>query len=207
MSSLKVAAEEYVAIRRSTGFKFEQAANLLSDFVSHLEKEGSTVITSTAAISWASAVGGQPNWWAQRLSVVRGFARYMQGLEPAHQVPPDGVFPTRPCRATPYLYSADDVVRLMVAARSLRSSWARTWQEDRQSDASAFHSNSSDRQEIVSPRKRGGSRHPLPGTPPPEPNLRCPVFHLYGLNWVDKFWLGAATVHSTPSRVKPRCKA
>lgn len=126
MSSLKVAAEEYVALRRSTGFKFEQAANLLSDFVSHLEKEGSSVITSTAAISWASAVGGHPNWWAQRLSVVRGFARYMQGLEPAHQIPPNGVFPTRPCRATPYLYSADDLVRLMVATRSLRSSWART---------------------------------------------------------------------------------
>jgi hypothetical protein len=35
MGSLQVAADEYIAIRRSTGFKFEEAANLLSDFVRH----------------------------------------------------------------------------------------------------------------------------------------------------------------------------
>ena len=126
VSNLKIAAEEYVAIRRSTGFKFEQAANLLSDFVGHLERKGSSVITSTAAISWASAVGGHPNWWGKRLSVVRGFARYLHGLEPDHEVPPTGLFPTRPCRATPYLYGDDDVARLMMAARSLRASWGRT---------------------------------------------------------------------------------
>jgi integrase len=126
MSSIQVAADDYVAIRRSTGFKFEEAANLLSDFVRHLDRDGSRVITSTAAISWASGVGGHPNWSAKRLSVVRGFARYLHGLEPDHEVPPTGVFPTRPCRATPYLYSDDDVAGLMVAARSLRASWGRT---------------------------------------------------------------------------------
>jgi SnoaL-like domain len=31
--------------------------------------------------------------------------------------------------------------------------------------------------------------HPLPCTPPPEPNLRSSVFHLYCLTWVDKFRL------------------
>ena len=126
MSNLQVAAEDYVAIRRSMGFKFEYAAELLSDFVRHLERDGFNVITSAAAISWASAGGGQPNWWGKRLSVVRGFARYLQGLEPGHEVPPHGLFPTRPCRATPYLYSDKDVARLMVAARSLRASWGRT---------------------------------------------------------------------------------
>jgi integrase len=126
MSNLQVAAEDYIAIRRSMGFKFEEAAKLLSDFVRHLERDRSHVITSVAAISWASAVGGHPNWWGKRLSVVRGFARYLQGLEPGHEVPPLGLFPTRPCRATPYLYSDEDVARLMAAARSLRASWGRT---------------------------------------------------------------------------------
>src|SRR5215471_9289858 len=126
MSNLQVAVEDYVAIRRSTGFKFEQAAELLSDFVRHLERDGSPIITSATSISWASGVGGHPNWWGKRLSVVRGFARYQQGLEPGHEVPPLGLFPTRPCRATPYLYSDEDVARLMAAARSLRASWGRT---------------------------------------------------------------------------------
>src|SRR5215467_2115687 len=48
-----------------------------------------------------------------------------------------------------------------------RPTWGRSWpdragadnlSEDRQSDAGAFHSNSPDRQEVISPRKRGRSR-------------------------------------------------
>jgi len=62
MNNLQVAAEDYVAIRRSTGFKFEQAAELLSGFVRHLERDGSHIISSATAISWASGVGGHPNW-------------------------------------------------------------------------------------------------------------------------------------------------
>lgn len=127
MTHLQTAAEDYIAIRRNMGFKFEDAANLLLDFVGRLNGVGSDVITTAAAVSWAQSVGGHPNWWGKRLSVVRGFARHLQGLEPGHEVPPTGMFPTRSLRATPYLYEDEDVVRLMVAARSLRiRSWART---------------------------------------------------------------------------------
>ncbi len=127
MTHLQRAASDYVAIRRSMGFKFEEAAKLLGDFVKYLETEDASVITIAAAVSWAQCGGGHPNWWGKRLSVVRGFAGYLRGLEPGHEVPPPGLFPTRPQRATPYLYSEDDIARLMGAARSLRvRSWART---------------------------------------------------------------------------------
>lgn len=126
MSHLQVQLNDYVAMRRATGFKFVQAARLLSNFVDHLERHGSDVVTSTAAISWASAAGGHPNWWARRLSLVGGFARYLRDREPGHEVPPPGLFPTRPSRATPYLYTDEDIGRLMEAARSLRTSWGRT---------------------------------------------------------------------------------
>ena len=127
MTRLQAALEDYITIRRTMGFKFEDSAKLLSGFVAQLEHDGSQVITSVAAVAWATAAGGHPNWWGKRLSMVRGFARYLQSLDSEHEVPPTGMFPTRPCRATPYLYSQDDVARLMVASRSLRpASWART---------------------------------------------------------------------------------
>jgi len=127
MTHLQRAASDYVDMRRSMGFKFEEAAKLLGDFVKYLEANGDRVITVAAAVSWAQCCGGHPNWWGKRLSVVRGFAGYLRGLEPGHQLPPSGLFPTRPQRATPYLYSEEDVIRLMVAAHSLRvRSWART---------------------------------------------------------------------------------
>ena len=127
MTHLQKAVEDYVAIRRSMGFKFEDAAKLLASFVRRLEADGSHRITSAAAVPWAQDAGGHPNWWGKRLSLVRGSARYLTGIEPGHEVPPDGLFPTRPHRATPHLYSDEDIARLLVAARSLRSlSWART---------------------------------------------------------------------------------
>ncbi len=127
MTRLRKAANDYIAIRRNMGFKFEDAAKLLLDFVEQLEAGGSGVITTAAAVSWAQSVGGHPNWWGKRLSVVRGFTRHLQGLEPGHEVLPAGMFPTGPLRATPYLYECADVVRLIIAARSLRiRSWART---------------------------------------------------------------------------------
>src|SRR5262249_1807874 len=39
------------------------------------------------ALSWAQCSGKQPNWWAKRLSIVRGFANYVAGLEPGASSP------------------------------------------------------------------------------------------------------------------------
>jgi len=127
MTRLREAADEYVTMRRRMGFKFEEGAELLADFVQHVEASGATAINTANALSWAQCSGKHPNWWAKRLSIVRGFANYVSGLEPGHQVPPRGLIPTQSHRATPYLYSERDVVRLMVSARALRSaSWALT---------------------------------------------------------------------------------
>lgn len=121
MTQLRAALDDYVSVRRSMGYKFKVAAKLLADFVTWLEAEESAVITTAAAMAWATDAGGHPNWWGKRLSLVRGFARYLNGRELGHEVPLSGVFPTQPLRATPYLYSDDDINRLMVAARSLRT--------------------------------------------------------------------------------------
>jgi integrase len=62
-----------------------------------------------------------PVWAAQRLTMVRGFARYLQAVDPATQVPPIGVLPARTRRVTPYIYSDAEVAALMTAARMLRN--------------------------------------------------------------------------------------
>ena len=62
----------------------------------------------------------QPNHWAQRLAIARGFARYLRALDPATEVPPPGVFPTRRHRPTPFLWSQRDICRLLESTRALR---------------------------------------------------------------------------------------
>lgn len=122
MSPLGSALAEYLTIRRRLGFKLDRAAQLLDDFIAYLDGQGATTVTTDLAMTWARLpTSAHPSWWAARLSAVRAFARYLQTIDPATQVPPADVLPARRQRATPYLYSTSDIDALMTAARRLPS--------------------------------------------------------------------------------------
>ena len=121
MSELSGHVEDYLRLRRALGFKLERAGHLLPQLVAYLEAAGAATVTSDLAIAWARLPGHtQPNHWAQRLAIARGFARYLRALDPATEVPPPGVFPTRRHRPTPFLWSQRDICRLLESTRALR---------------------------------------------------------------------------------------
>jgi integrase/recombinase XerD len=120
VSGLRTAAGDYLTVRRRLGFKLERAGRLLPDFVTYLERAGATTITSELALAWARQTAeGHSNWRAERLGIVRSFARHLRGSDPCHEVPPASMVPRRTLRATPYLYSEGEVVALMRRARLL----------------------------------------------------------------------------------------
>ena len=122
MSGLSGHVEDYLRLRRALGFTLERAGRLLPQLVTYLEAAGAVTISSELAIAWARLPErARPNHWAQRLAIARGFARYLQTIDPATEVPPPGVFPTRRCRPTPYLWSEIDICRLLEGARALHS--------------------------------------------------------------------------------------
>jgi integrase len=121
MSVLDGHVEDYLRLRRALGYKLERHAVLLPQLVAYLEAAGATTVTSELAIAWARLPErARPNHWAARLAVVRGFARYLQPIDPATEVPPPGVFPARRHRPAPYLWSQADICRLLEATRALR---------------------------------------------------------------------------------------
>jgi len=121
MSALCRHVEDYLRLRRALGFKLERAGRLLPQLVAYLEAAGAATVTSELAIAWARQPGrARPSHWAQRLAIARGFARYLQTIDPAAEVPPPGVFPARRHRPAPYLWSQSDISRLLEAARGLR---------------------------------------------------------------------------------------
>ncbi|MEX1271717.1 MAG: tyrosine-type recombinase/integrase [Acidimicrobiia bacterium] len=117
MSELRRHLDDYLAVRRAVGFKLDRAELLLADFIDYLDSRGIDHVTVDAALGWA-ALPPNPlsNWHTHRLSVVRGFARYLHVIDAAHQIPPTKVFPTTSQRATPFLYSEADIAALMAAA-------------------------------------------------------------------------------------------
>ena len=113
---------DYLALRRALGYQLARPEKLLGQFLDHLEGCGDTTITVAAALDWArQPSNGSPNWWAYRLSAVRGFAGYLHALDPAHQVPAPDLLPQRPLRASPYLYSDEQIAALMAATDMLRT--------------------------------------------------------------------------------------
>jgi integrase/recombinase XerD len=64
-------------------------------------------------------VGAKPVWWAVRLSTARSFARFLSALDPATEIPPAGLLPEPSHRAVPYIYSDEDIERLLRAAGRL----------------------------------------------------------------------------------------
>jgi integrase/recombinase XerD len=120
MSALCDVAEDYLRMRRALGYKLEIQGLLLNRFVSYLEDINAETVTIENAVAWATLpAAADPSYWAGRLSVVRQFARHLQTLDPACEVPPARLLPYRSRRAIPYLYEPQEIIALMDAAGQL----------------------------------------------------------------------------------------
>lgn len=122
MSALRDAVQEYIAIRRSLGFKLRLPARHLHNFVTFAEEEDASHVTTDLALRWATKpVGVQPATWAGRLAMVRRFAAWRIAADPRTEVPPEGLLPHRYRRKPPYIYSAQEIEGIVEAAKQLPS--------------------------------------------------------------------------------------
>ncbi len=123
MSALDGHVQDYLRLRRALGFKLEREGRLLPQLVAYLDAAGARTLTSGLAIAWARLpTGVQPIQWAHRLGAARAFAAYLKTVDPAAEMPPPDVFGARQRRRAPYLWSQDEICRLLETARSLRPS-------------------------------------------------------------------------------------
>ena len=131
MSALRARAEEYLAMRRALGFKLESQGPRLMSFVRFCEERSAGHVGHGPG----GRVGDpdQPGQRqrgvpARRLDVVRIFARHLQALDPATEIPPGDVLSRRQWRIPPYLYSPAEITALMSAAGGLQPAIrAATW--------------------------------------------------------------------------------
>ena len=123
MSVLRQHVTDYLAMRRSLGFKLTFPGQVLPDLADYLQAAGVSTVTAELAIAWAGLPQGrvQPIMLAHRLGAVRGFARWLVTIDPATEVPPAGIWPSTAPRPVPYLWSAADIAALLGSTRTLSS--------------------------------------------------------------------------------------
>ena len=120
MSALSDHLDAYLALRRALGYRLVDNGRQLAGFVAYLDQRGEPTVTVTAALAWASAADASAALTSRRLSMIRRFAGYLTAFDDDTQVPPTSLVHAPPGRTTPYLYSADEVLALMAAARRLQ---------------------------------------------------------------------------------------
>ena len=110
--------DAYLAVRDALGLANGARARLLQDFAGYARTTGDTPIRATTAMAWACerasprcGVAGK----AHRLSVARGFLRYLAAAVPGTEVPAHGVL-AGPRRRRPYIFSETALTMLLAAA-------------------------------------------------------------------------------------------
>ena len=122
MSGLRQALVDYLQLRRSLGYKLRRPEKLLQQFLDYLETAGVETISTEHALAWAcQPARSDSSWWSWRLCVVRGFAKYLQNFDSRTEVPPRDLLPWKSPRACPYLYTEEEIVALIDAAKTLSS--------------------------------------------------------------------------------------
>jgi integrase len=123
MSTLCLALADYLTMRRALGYKMDKAERLLGQFTTFAGERGEVHIRTETALVWATKpAGAAAIWTSRRLAEVRLFARHLQTLDPRTEVPPRDLLPAQARRATPYLYTPQEIAALMEATVILRGS-------------------------------------------------------------------------------------
>jgi integrase/recombinase XerD len=121
MSRWSSVVDDYLQIRRAMGYKLVQDGRMLHTFAAHLDAAGAEHITIDDAVAWASGFGqAGAAWRAGRLTIIRGFARYVEALDPATEVPPVGLLPEVKHWIVPHIYSDSQVAAIVAEAGRLK---------------------------------------------------------------------------------------
>jgi integrase len=117
MKTFKQHLRDYLELRRGLGFDLGRVESRLKSFLEFIKTKRTRRITTALALEFALRSDHcAPGTQAGCLSAIRGFARYLSGIEPETEVPPTGLVRLGH-RPQPYIYSDDEILRILQAAR------------------------------------------------------------------------------------------
>ncbi len=113
--------EEYVAFKQALGFKITGDAGELRKFALFaVNQNHQGPFTIDLALNWVSMKSHYSRYYkARRLEIVRIFAKHLIAKGQATEIPPAGIFGQCHGKTTPYIYTDDEIVKLIAKAKLL----------------------------------------------------------------------------------------
>ena len=112
---LAQAVDSYLSVRRACGIELKSQGILLRSFAAFSDAKGEHHVCSDVAIEWAGLTGSAHRH-ARRLGEVIRFSRYIRAEDPTHELPPPVFGSEKWPRAVPYIFSREEIQRLVQAA-------------------------------------------------------------------------------------------
>lgn len=111
----------YLRDRRNLGYTLEVDGKTLQGFSAYADRKGTSLpLDLSVVFEWANlAPSGSEIAIARRVAIMRAFSLYLHTLNPSSPVIPTNQVGRTHRRLPPYIYSQDDIIACLKAARSL----------------------------------------------------------------------------------------
>ncbi|MFG1316848.1 tyrosine-type recombinase/integrase [Xanthobacter autotrophicus] len=117
---LNADVDRYIALRRTLGYKLRKPARHLRAFALYAASHRETHVRTSMVLAWVTAAGRTQEARAERFRHLALFARFLHAEDPRHEVPARNPFAVRKTRPVPYIYTPDEIARVLDAAGKLR---------------------------------------------------------------------------------------
>jgi site-specific recombinase XerD len=122
MRDLRKDLRQYIDLRRALGYKLRKHEPRLTEFIAFLAAKGTDRITTRLAVAWATESSkGHKHSCFERLGFIRSFAKHVSSMDARTEIPPTGTMRRPEIALRPYIYTQEEIGRLMAAARNLFS--------------------------------------------------------------------------------------
>jgi integrase/recombinase XerD len=112
--------EKYLAVRRAVGFTLSTAEYLLRSYAHFADDQKQAHVRTETVIAWAAKARSVAQRHT-RYQIVCRFAQYLRVEDREHESPPENHFGYRKTRRVPYIYSREEMGRLLLASARLPS--------------------------------------------------------------------------------------
>jgi integrase len=109
----------YIALNHAMGLKFKVQTYLLRSFAAFAEQRREDCVYTKTVLDWA-ALGPSARTRRGRLLTIRRFAEAMRAEDERHEIPRADAFGGRPHRYMPHVFTHEQVLNLVRAAKKLQ---------------------------------------------------------------------------------------